>query len=117
MTVNNTFPVTLIVTLFYPSKLRKIFLEELGELLSEITTDYNSIIITGDFNIHAESVSYVTKQFLEVVASFDFKQLVCCSIHKSCHILDLVLTKDFNVVVTPVVDVGISDHVCATLFT
>lgn len=44
----------LFLTIFRPPRYSGKFTDELIELLSVICTDYNSIIITGDLNIHVD---------------------------------------------------------------
>lgn len=47
-------------------------MDGLSTLLSTITSNYDSTNIAADFNKHADSINYVTKRFLELIAIFDF---------------------------------------------
>ncbi len=49
-------PVILLV-LYHPPRLNKGFLDDFGELLSMILTDFEYVLITGDFNIHMDVIS------------------------------------------------------------
>ncbi len=49
-------PVILLV-LYHPPRLNKGFLDDFAELLSRILTDFEYVLITGDFNINMDVIS------------------------------------------------------------
>lgn len=79
-------------------------MEELGELKSTIIIDFDSIIISCDFNIHLDdSDNSDKKQFISLLESFDFKH-VTGSMDLKGHTLDLVFFKCIDVVKSAVLD-------------
>lgn len=47
----------ILLVLYHPPRLNKGFLDNFGELLSRILTDFEYVLITGDFNIHMDVIS------------------------------------------------------------
>lgn len=48
---------SMLLVLYHPPRLNKGFLDNFGELLSRILTDFEYVLITGDFNIHMDVIS------------------------------------------------------------
>ena len=72
-----------------------LFFEEFSRLpenvLSETST---SLMITGDLNFHMENSNNAhTRQFFEILETFDLKQNVSSATHASGHTLDLLITR------------------------
>lgn len=53
MVVKSVSP-TLLLKVYHPLKLKKVFQEEFAELLSNIPIDYNCIVFSGNLNIHID---------------------------------------------------------------
>lgn len=54
------------------------FFAKFPEFLSPLVLNYNSIVFCGDFNINAEdSANINATDFLNIMCSSYFKQLVC----------------------------------------
>ncbi|XP_067426912.1 uncharacterized protein [Thunnus thynnus] len=87
------------------------FLEEFESLLDEASARYNSIIITGDFNIHVENeMLSSTTEFRQLLEKKNLVQHVEEPTHRSDHFLDLVITRNVEISDLTVQDDGISDH-------
>ncbi|XP_067426911.1 uncharacterized protein [Thunnus thynnus] len=87
------------------------FLEEFQSLLDEASARYNSIIITGDFNIHVENeMMSSTTEFRQLLEWYNLVQHVEEPTHRSDHFLDLVITRNVEISDLTVQDDGISDH-------
>lgn len=70
-------------------------------------------MITGDFNLHVDNKSDPTCiNFLQLLESFNLRQHVRDPTHRSCHILDLITTReDQNIIgLVFVTESVISDH-------
>ena len=73
------------------------FLSEFSEFLEDYSLGGSDLIITGDFNVHWDSLSNsFTKKFRQILEAFGFDQTVSKMTHKSGHILDLVLAQTNN---------------------
>ncbi|KAL2083495.1 hypothetical protein ACEWY4_021268 [Coilia grayii] len=103
----------LLLTIYRPPRLSTpVFLEEFGELLSNICLRFDSLIISGDFNLHVDNPENTyAKEFLTLIDTFSLTQHVQGPTHSHGHTLDLVITKGLNVSTT-VMDLAISDHFC-----
>ncbi len=67
LVIQSISPAILLLTVYHPPKLKKGFLEELGELLSNITVDFDSIIISGNFDVRVDdSNNPDTRQFINL---------------------------------------------------
>ncbi|CAK6978912.1 trichohyalin-like [Scomber scombrus] len=87
------------------------FLEEFKKLLDEIYVGYNSIIITGDFNIHVDvKTDRSTIEFMKLLEESGLTQHVEQPTHQSGHTLDLVITRNVEISDLTVQDDEISDH-------
>ena len=108
----NDTPV-LIIVIYRPPKQNSKFMSEIAELLSVASTNYDKILLSGDFNLHIDSPSDSNSlEVIRLLETFDLKQQVGSSTHKLGHILDLVITKGLNTQVSQISDVFISDHFC-----
>ena len=86
---------------------------EFGSLLEQYVTDSSSLLITGDFNLHVDNnLDRSSQDFLALIDSFNLKQHVCSPTHRAGHILDLLMTRDDDRLVTSVSthDAAFSDH-------
>ena len=89
------------------------FMVEFGSLLEQNVTDSSGLLITGDFNLHVENnLDKSSQDFLALIDSFNLKQHVCSPTHRAGHILDLLITRDGDQLVTSVSihDAAFSDH-------
>ncbi len=103
----------LALTVYRPPRLRNGFIEEFAELLSNISVEYASVLISGDLNIHMDDITdHFAHQFTDMLSAFDFTQHVVGPTHSHGHTLDLVISKGLDVTLKPILDVGISDHFC-----
>ena len=93
ISINCNAPI-LIITVYRPQKSKCGFLDEFSELLSKVSTDYNCIIISGDFIIHVDNKTDPDAQnFISLLEAFDFTQQVSGPTHNKGHTLDLVISK------------------------
>ena len=86
---------------------------EFRSLLEQYVTDSSSLLITGDFNLHVDNnLDKSSQDFLALIGSFNLKQHVCSPTHRAGHILDLLITRDDDQLVTSVSihDAAFSDH-------
>ena len=88
------------------------FIEELTELLEYKSSLPEKLLISGDFNFHLTADCSDTKAFCDVLRSFDLDQHVTLPTHSKGHVLDLLITKSCDSLVSnvAVLDTGISDH-------
>ena len=106
-------PPVLSVTVYRPPKQCPTFLTDFSELLSIIHTNYDKIIITGDFNIHVDNVNNSkARDFMDLLNSMDFTQHITEPTHNRDHTLDLVITKGLTAVISSICDLALSDHYC-----
>ncbi|XP_044187309.1 trichohyalin-like [Thunnus albacares] len=93
------------LTRFYP------FLKEFESLLDEASARYNSIIITGDFNIHVENKTLSsTTEFRQLLERYNLVQHVEEPTRGRVHFLDLVITRNVEISDLTVQNDEISDH-------
>jgi len=106
-------PKTLLLTVYRPPTLSvAVFLEDFCELLSEICVHFDSIVISGDFNIHVDNSDNThARDFLALIDVFNLTQHIQSPTHSQGHTLDLVMTKGVTVS-TSIVDLALSDHCC-----
>ena len=89
------------------------FMVEFGRLLEQYVTDSSSLLITGDFNLHVDNnLDKSSQDFPALSDSFNLKQHVCSPNHCAGHILDLLITRDDDQLVTSasIHDAAFSDH-------
>ena len=106
-------PKILLLTIYRPPNLSVVmFLEEFCELLSEICVPFDSIIISGDFNLHIDKFDNPhSRDFLALLDTFNLTQHVQGPTHSQGHTLDLVITKGVTVSLD-IKELGVSDHRC-----
>ena len=86
---------------------------EFGSLLDQYFTDSSSLLITGDLNLHVDNnLDKSSQDFIALIESFNFKQHICSPTHRAGHILDLLMARDDDQLVTSVSihDAAFSDH-------
>ena len=109
----NRQPPVLAVTVYRPPKSRSTFLDDFSEFLAIIHSNYDTVLIVGDFNIHVDNINNPrARSFSSLLESMDFTQHVNVPTHKRGHTLDLVITKGLNTKITSVRDPLLSDHYC-----
>ncbi|XP_067283633.1 uncharacterized protein [Pseudorasbora parva] len=117
-TVFNSFEVQLlqldwsgpvaIATIYRPPHLTKDFL---NEFVGDLITKFDRILLLGDFNIHVCCLSKpLSKEFLDIIDSFNLLQWSKHPTHIHGHILDLVLLYGLFITDICVVESLISDH-------
>ncbi len=82
-------------------------------LLEELNTAPGNLLILGDFNLHVDnSQNAPAMRFLNLLESCNLTQHVTKSTHNSGHILDLVITRSTDSLITTLhnFNPGISDH-------
>jgi hypothetical protein len=90
------------------------FFNELSDYLESVILCPYSILITGDFNVHADDPSNDDAlRFLDLLESLGLEQHVDESTHTHGHILDLVITRIGDDILneSPKSDFCISDHI------
>ena len=76
-------------------------------------TNYDCILICGDFNIHIDNTAdCYAMQFTDLLSMFELTQHISVPTHNHGHTLDLVISKGLDISITSTLDVGISDHLC-----
>ena len=101
------------LNIYRPPKYCTYFFDDLVELLSLICTDFDCVLIVGDFNIHVDKPEdRWTKELCCVLDNFGLTQHVTQPTHNRGHILDLVISKGLNISKVLVSDVALSDHYC-----
>ncbi|XP_058628248.1 uncharacterized protein LOC131538397 [Onychostoma macrolepis] len=87
------------------------FADQFQMLLKMASTDYNSIVVAGDFNVHVEETNNLKVFMFETVSILcGFDQHVQKPTHEKGGILDLVFRRNVEVSRVHVRDDGISDH-------
>lgn len=94
----------LIITIYRPPKSKHGFFDEFSELLSKVSTDYDCLIISGDFNIHVDKQTDPE--------AFCLTQHASGPTFNQGHTLDLIISNGCNIAVPSVMDVAISDYCC-----
>lgn len=101
----------LCVVVYRPPKTNKNFIAEFSEFLGGLMLKYDRILIVGDFNVHvccpAETLS---RDFLNLIDSYNLVQYVNSPTHIHGHTLDLVLSYGLIVSDLETIDNGFSDH-------
>ena len=86
------------------------FYDEFHTLVEFLLSMNSSFIICGDFNIHIDTTSRDSVNFLNTLDSCNITQHVHSATHLHGHTLDLILTSDSSLVSNVVVSDYISDH-------
>ena len=77
------------------------FLEEFGSYLETIILSPESLILTGDYNFHVDVEDDPdARAFLDLLASMGLKQHVNVPTHVSGHTLDLMITREHDLVIS-----------------
>lgn len=105
----------LFINVYHPPRYNltqlRTFLNELQTLLNEVSEDFDSIVVTGDFNIW---IDYKRRSAADEFEWFllinDLVQHVQEPTQRAGHILDLVITRNVEISCLFVRDDGISDH-------
>ena len=79
-------------------------------LVEFFSSTNSSFVICGDFNIHIDTMSRESVNFLNTLDSCNITQHVHSATHLHGHTLDLILTSDSSLVSNVVVSDYISDH-------
>ena len=76
----------------------------------------DSILISGDFNIHiGNATDCFANQFTNTLSAFGLTQHITEPTYNQGHTLDLVISKGIDVTPKCIIDVGFSDHFCIFL--
>ena len=88
------------------------FCEEFSDYLEKLSCASGNVLIVGDFNIDfLDSSDYEYNRFINILNTFDFTQHVSMPTHNSGHLLDYVITRrDNNLLTNIIVSDFISDH-------
>lgn len=106
------------MTIYRPPKQCAAFINKFSEFLSIVHSSYKMIIISGDFNLHIDNQSdYLSKDFINILSSMDFKQHITQPTYNRGHTLDLVITHGLTAGVSSVVDLAVTDHYCVFFLT
>jgi exonuclease III len=94
---NKTFHLLIV---YRPPPLKKtgtstnLFFVEFSQILEELATSTNPLIICGDFNFHMDnSANADANSFNDLLSSAGLKQNIVVSTHKRGHILDLLISR------------------------
>ena len=72
-----------------------LFLDEFSSLLEQVVISTSEFLLLGDFNFHIDDQDDIhTKQFIDIIESFNCKQMVTRATHVCGHIIDLVIVRD-----------------------
>ena len=95
-----------------PSSSFATFLDEFSSYLESLITSPHEVLILGDFNLHYDDTAHhQTNRFKSLLMGFSLKQHVSEATHKCGHILDLVISRENDLVLnSSVKDCLISDH-------
>ena len=97
------------------------FLEEFGSYLETIILSPESLILTGDYNFHVDVEDDPdARAFLDLLASMGLKQHVNVPTHVSGHTLDLMITREHDLVISCVpvpTDISRTTHLFCVLLT
>ncbi|KAL2099393.1 hypothetical protein ACEWY4_005873 [Coilia grayii] len=103
----------ILITLYRPPKSSPTFLSDFSTLVSAVLTNYDRIIIPGDFNIHVnKSGDSNGKDLLNTLDGFGLYHYVTEATHQLGNTLDLVISQAANINNISVSDIAISDHYC-----
>ena len=84
------------------------------KLLSILNTNYNTILIVGDFNLHIDNRNdNKATDFINLLDDLGFMQHVHGPTHNYGHSLDLVVSKGLHVQVSSIEDVALSGYFCS----
>ena len=90
-----------------------VFMDEFAEHLQELILCKETLLITGDFNIHMDDrLDSDAVKFNELLLEFGLNQHVSAPTHRDGHTLDLIITRgnDSVILTEPSADYFVSDH-------
>lgn len=90
-----------------------LFLNEFSKLLEAKSASCSKLLVVGDFNFHIDDSSDTdARNFLDILKTFGLSQNVSEVTHQKGHILDLIITRPDDDLISnvSVQDKGISDH-------
>ena len=95
-----------------PKNLRRQFLAEFDDFLSQLMTKYTAIIVCGDVNLHFEDPSDLfAKQFLTLSHDYGFNDhVVGTATHARGGSLDILMSKGLSCHEVEICDIQLSDH-------
>ena len=111
---NTSRPLRIIILYHSDPATTRPFLDELSSYLSEVIISHGSLLTEGDFHLHfdvpdARRVEALKELFVES----DLQQHVLKPPHRAGHILDLVITRNFDSIISAIEvrpPVAISNH-------
>ena len=89
------------------------FFIEIQDILSHLASLPHDLVILGDFNLHVDVDSNHTRQFVDILSSFNLSQHVDFPTHIHGHSLDLIITSSGTVPKHIYQSDRISDHFTA----
>ncbi len=95
------------------SSIENNFFNDFSTLAEQLATAPGSLAIVGDLNLHMDdSCNANAKKFHDILESFNLKQHVSLPTHNRGHILDLIITRAEDCLVSDIVvkDPVLSDH-------
>lgn len=106
----------LCAVIYRPPKHNQDFIKDFSDFIAVIRTNYDRILIVGDFNVHVCCPSKaMVKEFLDLIDGFNLIQHVAGSTQIHGHLLDLVLSYGLPIDNVLVSDAIFSDH-CPVMF-
>lgn len=96
---------------YHPPKYHKMFISEFADFLGSVLFKYDSVIVSGDFNIHVCCMDdQLAKDFLVLTDSFNLIQWVNGPTHVQGHTLDLVFSFNVDICIKEIRNTGLSDQ-------
>ena len=99
----------------------RVFFGEFGSYLETVILSPESLILTGDYNFHVDVADDTdARAFLDLLASMGLKQHVNVPTHVSGHTLDLMITSEYDPVISSVpvaADISQTTHLFCVLLT
>ncbi|KAB5530630.1 hypothetical protein PHYPO_G00131520 [Pangasianodon hypophthalmus] len=101
----------LVALVYRPPKSNRDFINEFSDFVSWLITQFDCFLIIGDFNVHlCCEQDAVSREFVNLIDSFDLIQWVKVPTHKLVHTLDLVLSYNLPIQDIMIDEVVFSDH-------
>ena len=88
------------------------FHSEFADFFTHLMCNKNSVVVMGDFNVHWDDASHAdTKHLVDLLSTTSAKQHVTVATHSAGHILDLIITRADDPMISSVEPGSlISDH-------
>lgn len=103
-------PIT-VALIYRPPKHNSEFINEFAAFVGDLVIANDKILLIGDFNIHVCCTSLtLSREFLNLIESFDLVQWVSDPTHQQGHTLDLILTHGLHVSDITISNANFSDH-------